>query len=341
MELQAIWDKADSLRGCLSHLKTGSGRRKHQDSEFGDGFITDEVAILESKVWRRLADKTQVITQPSSTLIRTRQAHVHEVAAASMQAAEALGLNTNLVRAAAYGHDIGHVPFGHQGEAWMAKAMDKNFCHEVMGPIIAQKIERRGHGLNLTHETLEAMMRHSGDLVREGMSQEAWTLRYTDKIAYLFADINDLSNSRRINYPLPAEILKIAGEFGDTQRRRKRTAISALVIESAELGKVCFEFSELGRKFQRLRELMLKVYPKVTQQNVGEFMEPVLEFLTNLNLCKDPFMLLALMSDSEAIRIASTRMRDMSLFNQTSLGEMVPYLAEIGEVDLCDPCLNW
>ncbi len=339
MQLKEMWNKADSLRGCLSHLETIQGRRREQGTESGDGFTTDEIAILESKVWRKLGDKTQVFTMPSSPLIRTRQDHVHEVIAASIQAAEMLGLNTRLVRAAALGHDIGHVPFGHQGEAWMAREMKKPFCHEVMGPIIAQKIERRGHGLNLTHETLEAMMRHSGNLVREGMSAEAWTLRYMDKVAYLFADINDIGY--RIRYPLSNEIMSIANDFGDNQRRRKRTAIAALVIESAELGKVSFEESELGRKFKRLRELMLEVYPRVTQQNVGETMEPVLEFLVNLNLCKNPFMLLALMTDSEAIKIASSNMRDMGLFNQTSLGEIVPYLWEIGDVDLCDPCLDW
>lgn len=337
--LKALWDKADSLRGCLSHLRTIHGRRKEEGTEMSDGFTTDEIAILESKVWRKLADKTQVFTQPSNRLIRTRQAHVHEVVAASVEASEKLGLNTNLVRAAAYGHDIGHVPFGHQGEAWMAREMKKPFCHEVMGPIIAQKIERRGRGLNLTHETLEAMMRHSGNLVREGMSAEAWTLRYMDKVAYLFADINDVGG--RMHYPLSAEIMGIANSFGDTQRRRKRTAISALTVESAELGKVSFEESELGCKFQKLRELMLEVYPRVTQQNVGEIMEPVLEFLINLNLSKNSFMLLALMTDSEAIKIASSNMRDMGIFNQTSLAEIVPYLWEIGEVDLCDPCLDW
>lgn len=339
MELPKMWEKAESLRGCLSHLSTPHGRRKEEGTESGDGFTTDEIALLESKVWRKLGDKTQVFTQPSNRLIRTRQAHVHEVVAASVQASEALGLNTNLIRAAALGHDIGHVPFGHQGEAWMAKEMGQPFCHEVMGPIIAQKIERRGRGLNLTHETLEAMMRHSGNLVREGMSAEAWTLRYMDKVAYLFADINDIGD--RIRYPLSREILSIAEAFGDNQRRRKRTAISALIIESAELGRVSFEQSEMGRKFKRLRELMLEVYPRVTQQNVGETMGPVLEFLINLNLCQNPFMLLALMSDSEAIKLASTSMRDMGTFNQTSLGEIVPYLAEIGEVDLCDPGLDW
>lgn len=337
--INMIWEKADSLRGCLAHLRTNWGRRRHEITEQGNGFTNDEAALLESKAWRKLAHKTQVFTRPENTHIRSRQAHVLEVVAVSVRASEILGLNTELVRAAAIGHDIGHVPFGHQGEHWMAKAMGRpEFCHEVMAPIIAQKIERRGHGLNLTHETLEAMMRHSGNMAKEGMSQEAWVLRHTDKFAYIFHDINDIVE--RMKYPVSKEIMRLANEFGDNQRHRVRTAISGLVIESAECGRVSFEESELGQKFTKLRNLMYGVYPRVTQQNMDACMAPLLEFLTTLKL-GDPFMLLALMTDNEAIMLANEPMRDMRAFNRTSLSEIVPYLEEIGPVDLCDPDLDW
>ena len=137
--LKALWDKAESLRGCLSNQKTQNGRRREESTEVGNPFVNDEAAILESKVWRNLAKKTQVFTLPGNPLIRTRQSHVMEVVAVSIRASELLGLNTGLVRAAAYGHDIGHVPFGHQGETWMAKAMGRpEFCHEVMGVIVVK-----------------------------------------------------------------------------------------------------------------------------------------------------------------------------------------------------------
>ncbi|MFZ2484402.1 MAG: HD domain-containing protein [Minisyncoccia bacterium] len=339
VNLQNVWDKAESLRGCLAKKRTFQGRRRDQSTEAGDGFTNDEAALLESKSWRTLAFKTQVFTRPENPLIRTRQAHVLEVVAVSVRASELLGLNTQLVRAAAIGHDIGHVPFGHQGEAWMAKAMGRpEFCHEVMAPIIAQKIERRGRGLNLTHETLEAMMCHSGNMAKEGMSQEAWVLRHTDKFTYIFHDINDIVG--RMKYPVSRELSALVEEFGDNQRHRVRTAIAGLAIESAELGRVSFEQSELGQKFARLRNLMYEVYPHVTQQNVRGTMESVLEFLTLLNL-GDPFLLLALLTDSEASMMASEPMKDLRLFNRTGLSEIVPYLPEIGAVDLCDPDLDW
>src|SRR3989344_5548040 len=253
LHIEYIWKMADLHRGCLSSLKTTKSRRLHKPEKDEDPldvtnfFVSDEAKLLSSKVFRVLSDKTQVFTLPRSPLIRTRKTHVLEVAAVSVVASELLGLNTDLVRAAAIGHDIGHVPFGHQGEAWMAKAMGRpEFCHEIMGPIISQKIERKGIGLNLTWHTLEAMMCHSGNTARPTMSQEAWVLRYIDKFTYIFHDINDIII--RMKYPVSQELLNLADFFGKTQRERTTTAIAGLVIESEKYKRVSFEHSELGQK---------------------------------------------------------------------------------------------
>lgn len=343
MLIKNVWEKADSLRGCLSSSKTtGSHRRYPSDEDHlnvPNLFVSDEAKLLSSKVFRVLGDKTQVFTFPRNPLIRNRQAHTMEVVACSIIASELLGLNTDLVRAAAIGHDIGHVPFGHQGGDWMAKAMGRpEFCHEIMAAVIAQKIERRGQGLNLTWHTLDAMMRHSGGTARAEMSQEAWTLRYTDKITYIFHDVNDIIE--RMRYPVSQELRELVNVFGASQRERVTTAIAGLVIESAECGHVSFEHSELGEKFNRLRTLMYGVYVHVTQQNVRYTMEPVLEFLTMLNI-GDPFLLLALMTDKDVAMLASQPMKDMQAFNRTAISEIAPYLQTIGKIDLCDPDLNW
>src|SRR3989344_1766679 len=343
MHIEKLWQKANSLRGCLTKLKQDSSRRRYANDEdplmMHDCFVSDEAKILSSKTFRALRSKTQVFTFPQNTMIRTRQAHVHEVVACSVVCADMLGLNVNLLRAAAFGHDIGHVPFSHQGEAWMARAMGKpGFCHEVMGVVVAQSIERSGRGLNLNWHTLDAMMRHSGNTARDGMSQEAWVLRHTDKFAYIFHDVNDIG--LRMRYPISGELLSLTNSFGEDQRQRTSTAIAGLVIESAECGKVCFEHSELGQKFTRLRTMMYEIYPRVTQQNVESIMGPVLECLNMLNLC-DPFLLLAFMTDEDAARLAKEPMKDMQAFNRTAVSEIVPYLSQIGPVDLCAPDLDW
>jgi dGTP triphosphohydrolase len=341
MNLETTWRKADSLRGCLSHLKLEKSYRRHltdEDRLTVDPFVSDEAKLLSSKAFRVLAEKTQVFSFPGA-LTRSRLSHVLEVVACTVVATDLLGLNTNLARAAAIGHDIGHVPLGHQGEAWMANAMGRpEFCHEVMASVISQKIERKGAGLNLHWHTLDAMMRHSGNTAREGMSQEAWVLRHTDKFTYIFHDVNDISE--RMKYPLGAELSSIVNEFGSNQRERTTTAISGLVIESAELGKVSFDVSDLGRKFKRLRSLMYDVYPRVTNQKIDGTMRPVLDFLSGLNI-GDPFLLLALMTDKDVTMLAAEPMKDMRAFNRTAVSEIVPWLPEIGEVDLCSPDLDW
>lgn len=342
MTIQSIWKKADSLHGCLSSLKTITSHRRSDEYKgvtLRNQFVIDEDKILSSKAFRVLEDKTQVFTSPRSPLIRNRRSHVLEVVATSVKTAEILGLNIDLIRAAALGHDLGHVPFGHQGEAWMAKAMKRpNFCHEVMSVIVTQKIERKGAGLNLEWHTYEAMMCHSGNTARDGMSQEAWTLRYTDKFAYIFHDINDIIG--RMRYPASQELLSLVSEFGSTQRERTSTVIAGLVIESAEYGRISFEHSELGQKFKKLRNLMYEIYPSVTQQDVQNNMEPILDFLARSKF-NDPFLILALMTDKDIISMVSQRMIDLQGFNLTAVSEIVPYLQNIGPIDLCDPDLNW
>lgn len=343
MNIDAIWKKADSVRGCLSGMKQTATRRRYPEDEdplaMENHFVSDEAKILSSKIFRVLKDKTQVFTFPTSPLVRTRQAHVLEVVAVSVVTSELLGLNTDLVRAAAYGHDIGHVPFGHQGEAWMAKAMGRpEFCHEVMGPIIAQKIERHGKGLNLSWHALDAMMRHSGNRAQLGMSQEAWVLRYTDKFTYIFHDVNDIVG--RMRYPVSRELKNLVNSFGSTQRERTTTAIAGLIIESAAYGRVSFEHSDLGQKFKELRDLMYEVYVCVTQQDVEKVMGPALRFLEMIKV-GDPFLLLALMTDKDAASLAAEPMPNIEAFNRLAVSEIAPYLPEIGKVDLCDPDLNW
>jgi dGTPase len=343
MRIQVVWEKANSLRGCLSHLRTTSSRRRFPDSEepleMSDDFLSDQARLLSSKTFRILSDKTQVFTFPPTPLIRSRKSHVMEVVACSIVVSDMLGLNTNLVQAAAIGHDIGHVPFGHQGESWMAKAMGRNeFCHEVMGPIIVQKIERAGKGLNLTWHTMDAMMRHSGNMATDEMSQEAWVLRHADKFAYIFHDWNDIVG--RMGYQASQELHALIDDFGQTQRERTTTAMAGLIIESHEMGRVSFEESELGAKFKRLRNLMYKVYPRVTQQNVSYTLEPVLEFLQLLDIC-DPFLLLALMTDKDVECLARENMKDLQAFKRTAVSEIAPNLKRIGQIDLCNPDLNW
>jgi dGTPase len=343
-EIKKLWSKADSVRDCLAHQRTERGRRRYTIDEdpllVKNLFLSDEAKLLSSKAWRALARKTQVFTHPHTPLIRSRQAHVLEVIAVTVIAAEMLGLNTDLARAAAVGHDIGHTPFGHQGEAWMQKALGKpEFCHEIMGAVVAQHVERRGKGLNLCRETLQGMVYHSGDRTPPpDLTPEVRVLRYTDKFTYIFHDINDIIG--RMKYPARSELQRLADTFGRDQRERTSTAIAGLIVESNELGYVSFEQSELAQEFRKLRSLMYEIYPRVTRQRIEPIMDHVLEFLTQLDI-GDPYMLACLLTDDDAMLIADSPMADMQVWNRTALCEIAKYLEEIGKVNLCDPDLSW
>lgn len=343
MDTASLSKETSNTRGCLRNLCTNEGRRLQEDDEdlleMFDPFVSDEARILSSKAYRLLALKTQVLTDPKSPFIRTRLSHVSEVVADSVVVADLLGLNVNLVRAIALGHDIGHVPYGHPGEYFLAKHMSRpEFCHEILGPLVAQKIERQGRGLNLTYETLEGMMCHSGNKAHSGMSQEAWVVRFVDKIAYLTADYNDIS--KRMSYPLPKEIHNLMLEFGTTHRERTTTLMCGLIMESAEQGKVSFEHSDVGKKFSEMRRLMMNVYPRVTEQNLGPIIEPILEFLMGLGIGNE-YLLFSLMTDKDIKLLSGQQTRNMEHLKQTALAERLEYMHLLEGIDICNPYMNW
>jgi dGTP triphosphohydrolase len=330
--------KVRPIVGCLKHRRTTSFKRKLSQESDGifNPFVRDENAILNSKAFRVMACKTQVtsFTRIDGNL-RNRLSHVMEVVACSTRISDILGLNTDLVRSIAYGHDIGHTPLGHQGESWLAKQMGLNFTHEVMGVVIAQFIQRKGRGLNLTFETLEGMLRHSGKNASLFMTQEAWVVRFADKIAYIFADFNDLL---RIKMFMPPELVEAVESFGGSQRQRVATIIADLCVESAEEGKVAFEKSETALRFNHLRTLMYGMYPKVTEQNVNSILEPILECLIRMDV-GDPFLILSLMTDDEVRHLHHQDMINVKDFSQLGIWEGIPYIPR--GVDMCNPALEW
>lgn len=337
-------EAANEVAGTLhGHRRTRSRRRDKEDEDklkMRDPFLSDFYKIISSKAFRLLSHKTQVLTAPENPFIRTRRSHVDDVIAVTGVLCDMLGLNDSLGLAIAAGHDIGHLPFGHPGEEYCARRMgkEKGFCHEVLGVIVAQKIERRGQGLNLTYETLEGMLCHSGDRARPGMTQEAWVVRYADKIAYLFADFHDMEE--RMGYPIPPNLRALVNEFGSTHRERTTTAQCGLILESFEAGHVSFETSKWGKLFMELRSEMLKHYRRVTEQGLEEVIEPILVFLEGLEM-GNPYLLFSLLTDQDVRRLASQKSRNFEHLKNTALGERLTYVSNLRGIDLCDPSLDW
>ena len=105
----------------LSQFATKSrftnGRTKPEEKcNIRTDFQRDRDRIIHSKAFRRLKHKTQVFFSPENDHICTRVEHVTHVDSISYTIAKYLGLNVELTKAIATAHDIGHSPFGHQGE---------------------------------------------------------------------------------------------------------------------------------------------------------------------------------------------------------------------------------
>ncbi len=339
-----FYDLLNETRNGLAHLKRTEFRRRYKYeldlSSVDNPFVRDFAVILSSKAFRRMDGKNQVASLPNTPHIRNRMTHVLEVIAISSRIAEHLGLNVYLAQAIAAGHDIGHVPFGHQGEDYLRAKLDKPFTHEVMGVVIAQHIERRGKGLDCTFDTLDGMMRHSGKNVSPTMTQEAWIVRFADKFAYLFADYNDFE---RLLWRCAEELNDLMQWFGPNQRSRTMKVCIEFCLESVSEGRVSFSNSETARNFDRLRTLMYAEYVRVVEQNVARILDPVYDFLDRSKLIP-PWLGIALLTDREVCAlIKKPHMLNSMEIMQTGLGEILENTDRdlLYSIDPTNPDLDW
>ena len=150
---------------------TSRGRaKKEEPCPIRTEFQRDCDRIIHSKAFRRLKHKTQVFFSPTNDHFRTRMTHTLEVSQIARTITRALNLNEDLAEAIALGHDLGHTPFGHSGEDVLNEIMDSGFRHAEHSVRVATIIE----DLNLTQETLDGILYHSGSLKKES---KAFTFR--------------------------------------------------------------------------------------------------------------------------------------------------------------------
>ena len=189
----------------------------------------DADRILHSRSFRRLMHKTQVFLQPEGDHYRTRMTHTLEVARIARTIARALQLNEDLTEAAAMGHDLGHTPFGHAGEAALSEVMGVPFHHNEQSLRVVDKLEKNGKGLNLCYEVRRGILCHSGDELPETL--EGQIVRYADRIAYINHDIDDAMRAGILrNEDIPEEISAV---LGATHSQRINSMVSDVIRASA------------------------------------------------------------------------------------------------------------
>ncbi|MDR1459525.1 MAG: HD domain-containing protein [Bacteroidales bacterium] len=211
-------EKSTRWKECIYREKPIYQRENEIRSEFG----RDYTRLLHSKAYRRLKHKTQVFFAANNDHVCTRMEHVHHVSSVSYSIAQYLGLNTELVLAIAIGHDIGHAPFGHDGEYLLRsiaqKYYDGSFCHEQNGLFFADNIELlqneqgQEETLNLTYAVRDGIVSHCGEMddrslfpreeyinlktitkpsIYDPFTWEACIVKVADKISYLGRDLED------------------------------------------------------------------------------------------------------------------------------------------------------
>lgn len=189
-------------------MKSADSRgREHPESEpdHRTVFQRDRDRILHTTAFRRLEYKTQVFVNYEGDYFRTRLTHTLEVAQIGRSIARTLAANEDLVEAVCLVHDIGHPPFGHSGEAALARLMEGSggFDHNQQTLRIVTQLEQRHSdfpGLNLTYETREGIVKHETeyDVSAAGGFEpdkrgnlEAQIANIADELAYTAHDLDD------------------------------------------------------------------------------------------------------------------------------------------------------
>jgi dGTPase len=237
----------------------GAGGRAHDEEPCGlrTPFQRDRDRIVHSKAFRRLRHKTQVFVDPDGDHFRTRMTHTLEATGISRGVARALRLNEDLTEAIGLGHDLGHPPFGHAGEAALDAVLrerfDRGFRHNEHSLRVVEELERDGRGLNLTVEVRDGILRHTG--AEEPATLEGKIVRLVDRVAYINHDIDDAIRAGLLSADeLPVEEIAVLGETGS---RRIDRLVHDLVETSAEAGDIR-QSAEVAEAMLSLRSFMFE-----------------------------------------------------------------------------------
>lgn len=189
----------------------------------------DRDRIIHCNAFLRLKDKTQVFLNPAGDHYRTRLTHTLEVSQIARTISRALRLNEDLTEAIALGHDLGHTPFGHAGEAILNEIAPNGFKHYRQSLRVVEYIEKDGRGLNLTFEVKDGILKHTDEIA---LTKEGYIVRLADVIAFINHDIEDAIRAGIIkNEDLPEYSVNILGK---TKSQRITTLVSSLVKNGAE-----------------------------------------------------------------------------------------------------------
>jgi dGTPase len=196
----------------------------------------DRDRIIHSKSFRRMKHKTQVFLSPTDDHYRTRLTHVIEVSQIARTISKALRLNEDLTEAIALGHDLGHTPFGHAGEAALNEIFPGGFKHVIHSLRVVDVLEKGGRGLNLTYEVRDGIAKHSKGMGAVDNPEyrpetlEGQVVRISDLVAYANHDLDDAIRAGIITIEdVPKEYLSALGR---TNSERINKMVTDIITET-------------------------------------------------------------------------------------------------------------
>ena len=295
-----------------------------RDNEIRSEFERDYTRIINSKAYRRLKHKTQVFFSPENDHICTRIEHVTLVESISYTIAKYFGLNTELTKAIATAHDIGHSPFGHQGEKIISELskdfIQKPFWHEKNGLEFVDKVELletpegKIQPLDLTYGVRDGIISHCGEIDENGLKPrteyidlyeyehpnqyapytwEGCVVKIADKLSYLGRDIEDAITLGILDKKLKElhEVLKLYKDVKINNTVILNMFIKDLCENSSLENGLCFS----DEKFEMLNNLKEFNYKNIylSEKTLGsvDYFELVLNklfwFLSRMNFRDD------------------------------------------------------
>lgn len=303
-------ERLDMIRLALKQRETeilspiatlsAEGVRRFHDERLEEGyrqsFSIDVDRILHSRAYTRYIDKTQVFYLIHHDHITHRVLHVQLVSKIARTIGRYLELNEDLVEAIALGHDIGHTPFGHDGERFLSELCSSSgighFLHNVQSVQFLDRVERKGKGWNLCLQTLDGILCHDGEIHNQAlkpdrektfetlekemtvkkadpaiklipMTLEGCVARMADTISYIGRDIEDAIRLNMIKRSdLPKECVDI---LGNTNGTIVYHLVTDIISNSFQNSYIAFS-PEVSEALKRLKDFNLeRIYmnPKI------------------------------------------------------------------------------
>ena len=318
-ELKELLDLREKENFCSLACFSNTAKRRHnekyKENEYRQSFSADSDRILNSLAFTRYIDKTQVFSLIHNDHLTHRVLHVQLVSRIARTIGRYLGLNEDLIEAASLGHDIGHAPFGHDGERFLSRLTHEHgagyFHHNLQSIQLLDKIEKNGKGWNISLQTMDAIICHNGEVHSAKlfprtdrsfedfdnimakmskkrtcneipMTMEGCVVRMADTISYIGRDLEDairLGLVKREDIPGPCrEIL------GQTNGTIVFNLVTDLISNSQDQPFIGFS-QNISKALKKLKAFNYKyIYKNPVIKNHLSSIEDIFNFLFEKNL---------------------------------------------------------